>query len=51
MKTLLFIVAAMLLLGWILGLTFKIIGLFIHVLLVLAVIAIVVAFIKKRRKD
>jgi hypothetical protein len=51
MRALLFIVAAILLLGWIIGLMFKIIGVFIHVLLVLAVIAIVAAFIKKRRSD
>ena len=51
MKTLLFIIAAILLLGWIIGLMFKVVGFFIHVLLVLAVIAIVMAFIKKRQKN
>lgn len=51
MRTLLFTIAGILFLGWIICLIFKIVGFFIHVLLVLAVIAIVMAFIKKRQKD
>jgi hypothetical protein len=49
MRTLLFTIAGILFLGWIICLILKVVGFFIHLLLVLAIIAIVVAFIKKRK--
>lgn len=47
MFTILWIIAAILVVFWILGLVAHILGAFIHVLLVLAIIAFIVGFITR----
>ena len=49
MRTILFIIAAILVIGWGIGLAFKIAGGFIHILLVVAAIAIIISFFKGRK--
>lgn len=45
--SLLFIVAAVLVVFWVLGLAVHVLGMFIHILLVLAIIAFIVGFITR----
>ena len=46
--SLLWIVAVVLIILWVLGLLFKIAGAFIHVLLIVAIIAVVIGFLQRR---
>jgi hypothetical protein len=45
--SLLWIIAVVLIIIWVLGLIFKILGAFIHVLLILAIIAAVIGFLQR----
>ena len=49
MKALLYILAVILIIGWIVGLTLKVAGGMIHILLVIAVISILINVIQGRK--
>jgi hypothetical protein len=49
MFTLLWVIAAILIIFWIIGLVVHVLGAFIHILLILAIIAFIVGFLTRNR--
>jgi len=49
MKAILYILAVLMIIGWIIGLTLKVAGGMIHILLVIAIVSILINVIQSRR--